>query len=80
VAIYEIVEEIYEWDLHLERCVSCNMECLNKTGLSMNWKCCIHQYIVHRIEQFCCKDVDKMVGVLAVLLYLLNSCVIEFVK
>jgi hypothetical protein len=28
-----IVEgEIYEWELHLERCVSCNMECLNK-----NW-------------------------------------------
>jgi hypothetical protein len=28
--------EFYEWELHLERCVSCNMECLNKTGLIMN--------------------------------------------
>jgi hypothetical protein len=35
---------------------------------------------VVRIEQFFCKDVEKMVGVLAVLLYLLNSCVIVFVK
>jgi hypothetical protein len=32
------------------------------------------------IEKFGCKDVEKMVGVLAVLLYLLNSCVIVFVK
>jgi hypothetical protein len=31
-------------------------------------------------EQFGCKDVEKMVGVLAVLLYLLNSCVIVFVE
>jgi hypothetical protein len=22
------------------------MECLNKTGLSMNWKCCVYQYVV----------------------------------
>jgi hypothetical protein len=36
---------------------------------------------VVQIEQFGCKDVEKMVGVLAVLLYsLLNSCVIVFVK
>jgi hypothetical protein len=47
VTICEIVREFYEWELHLERCVSCNIECLNKTGLSMIWKCCVHQYIVH---------------------------------
>jgi hypothetical protein len=35
---------------------------------------------VVQIEQFGCKNVEKMVGVLAVLLYLLNSCVIVFVK
>jgi hypothetical protein len=35
---------------------------------------------VVQIEQFGCKDVEKMVGVLVVLLYLLNSCVIVFVK
>jgi hypothetical protein len=35
---------------------------------------------VVQIEQFGCKDVEKMVDVLAVLLYLLNSCVIVFVK
>jgi hypothetical protein len=35
---------------------------------------------VVRIEEFGCKDVEKMVGVLAVLLYLLNSCVIVFLK
>jgi hypothetical protein len=34
---------------------------------------------VVQIELFGCKDVE-MVGVLAVLLYLLNSCVIVFVK
>jgi hypothetical protein len=46
VVICETVQ-IYEWQIRLERCVSCNMECLNKTGLSMNWKCCVPQYIVH---------------------------------
>jgi hypothetical protein len=35
---------------------------------------------VVQIEQFGCKDVEKMVGVLAVLLYLLKICVIVFVK
>jgi hypothetical protein len=35
---------------------------------------------VVQIEKFGCKDVEKMVGVLAVLLYSLNSCVIVFVK
>jgi hypothetical protein len=35
---------------------------------------------VVQIEQFGCKDVENMVVVLAVLLYLLNSCVIVFVK
>jgi hypothetical protein len=35
---------------------------------------------VVQIEQFGCKYVKKMVGVLAVLLYLLNSCIIVFVK
>jgi hypothetical protein len=35
---------------------------------------------VVQIEQFGCKDVENMVGVVAVLLYLLNSCVIVFVK
>jgi hypothetical protein len=35
---------------------------------------------VVQIEQFGCKDLELVVGVLAVLLYLLNSCVIVFVK
>jgi hypothetical protein len=35
---------------------------------------------VVQIEKFGCKDVEKMVGVLAVLLYLLNICVIVFVE
>jgi hypothetical protein len=30
----------------MERCVLCIMECLNKTELNMNWKCCVHQYIL----------------------------------
>jgi hypothetical protein len=42
--------------------------------------CEISRVGVVEIEQFDCKDVEKMVGVLAVLLYLLNSCVIVFVK
>jgi hypothetical protein len=33
-----------------------------------------------QIEQFGFKDVEKMVGVLAVLLYLLTNCVIVFVE
>jgi hypothetical protein len=36
--------------------------------------------VVRIDQQFFCKDVEKMVGVLAMLLYLLNSCVIVFVK
>jgi hypothetical protein len=35
---------------------------------------------VVQIEQFGCKDVEKIFGVLAVLLYFLNSCVIVFAK
>jgi hypothetical protein len=35
---------------------SCNMECWNKTRLSMKWKCCVHQYIVHHTTKpFLCK-------------------------